>query len=84
MAELTDEHRAILDFERAWWRYPGAKDAEIRERFDLSPTRYYQALNTLIDDPAALEHDPMLVRRLQRIRNARARARSGDRAGRTG
>lgn len=74
--ELTDLERSILEFERQWWKYPGAKETEVRERFDLSATRYYQVLNVLIDRPEALVFDPMLVRRLRRLREARARQRS--------
>lgn len=76
MQDLTDQQRAVLDFERQWWKYSGAKETTIRERFDMSATRYYQVLNALIDEPAALAHDPMLIRRLRRLRDARARRRS--------
>lgn len=72
---LTDRDRAILDFERSWWTEEGPKDTAIRERFDLSGTRYYQLLGELVDDPAALEHDPLLIRRLRRARERRRRAR---------
>lgn len=73
---LDDRSRAILDFEREWWKYAGAKEHAVRERFDLSPTRYYQLLNRVIDDAAALEYDPMLVKRLRRMRAARQRQRA--------
>lgn len=73
---LTDEQRAVLDFERQWWKFAGAKEAAIRETFDMSSTRYYQVLNAAIDAPGALEHDPLLVRRLDRLRAARQRQRS--------
>ena len=72
---LTDRDRAILDFERSWWTESGPKDTSIRERFELSGTRYYQLLTELLDDPAALEYDPLLVRRLRRMRDRRRRAR---------
>ena len=71
----------ILDFERTWWRSPGAKEQTIRERFDMSPTRYYQVLNALIDDPSALASDPLLVKRLRRLRDERRRNRSASRLG---
>jgi hypothetical protein len=80
-AELTDRDRGILDFERQWWKYAGAKEQAIREHFDMSATRYYQVLNALIDRPDALAHDPMLVKRLRRMRAARQRARSARRLG---
>ena len=72
---LTDRDRAILDFERSWWTETGPKDTAIRERFELSGTRYYQLLTELIDDQAALEYDPLVIRRLRRVRERRRRAR---------
>ncbi len=72
---LTDRDREILDFERSWWTEPGPKDTAIRERFELSGTRYYQLLTELLDDPDALAYDPLLVRRLRRARDRRRRAR---------
>lgn len=81
MNELTDRQAAILDFERAWWKFAGAKEGAIREQFDSTSTRYYQELNALLDLPAALEHDPMLVRRLRRLRAARSNQRSRARLG---
>ena len=79
MAEFTDEHRAILDFERAWWKHAGAKEGAIRQRFGLTATRYYQLLNWIIDEPAALEHDPLGVRRLRRLRDRAPVVRTGPR-----
>jgi hypothetical protein len=68
----------MLAFERQWWRRPGAKETAIRDRFGLAPTRYYQVLNALVDRPAALEADPLLVRRLRRLRAARGQRRSSQ------
>ena len=76
-ASLSERDQAILAFERSWWRYSGAKEQAIRDLFDMSPARYYQALNALLDDPAALAHDPMLVKRLIRLRAQRHAARTG-------
>ena len=72
---LTDRDRAILDFERTWWSETGPKEQAIRERLDLSATRYYQLLADLLEVPAALEYDPLVVRRLRRLRDRRRRAR---------
>ncbi len=80
-AELSDRDREILSFERQWWKYAGAKEQAVRDLFDMSATRYYQVLNTLIDSPAALAHDPMLVKRLRRMRATRQKARSARRLG---
>jgi hypothetical protein len=78
---LSDRDRSILEFERQWWKYAGAKEQAIRDLFDMSATRYYQVLNALLDNPAALEADPMLVKRLRRMRASRQRARSARRLG---
>jgi hypothetical protein len=78
---LSERDRGILEFERQWWKYAGAKEQAIRELFDMSSTRYYQLINTLIDTPEALEFDPMLVKRLRRMRSSRQQARSASRVG---
>ena len=80
-AGLSQRDREILEFERHWWKYPGAKEQAVREKFDMSSTRYYQVLNALIDRPEALEADPLLVRRLRRLRASRQRQRSARRLG---
>jgi Protein of unknown function (DUF3263) len=72
---LTEREQRILAFERQWWRHAGAKEQAIRDTFQLSATRYYQVLNNLLDNPAALAADPVLVGRLRRLRTARARSR---------
>jgi hypothetical protein len=78
---LTVREREILSFERQWWKYAGAKEQAIRDLFDMSATRYYQVLNALIDRSEALAADPMLVKRLRRLRASRQRARSARRLG---
>ena len=80
-SSLSQRDRQILEFERQWWKYAGAKEQAIRELFDMSATRYYQIINALIDNPDALAFDPMLVKRLRRMRAARQRARSARRLG---
>jgi hypothetical protein len=71
--ELSESDREILAFERRWWRHAGAKEQAIRDTFGVSATRYYQLLNRLLDQPAALAHDPVLVSRLRRLRASRTR-----------
>lgn len=78
---LSDRDREILSVERHWWKYSGAKEQAIRDKFDMSATRYYQVLNALIDKEAALAYDPLLVKRLRRMRQSRQRARSARRLG---
>lgn len=76
-----DRWRAILDFERTWWQRSASKELSIRERFGISPARYYQLLNRLIELPEALEYDPMLVRRLRRLREVRRKKRFARKLG---
>ncbi|MFJ8688518.1 DUF3263 domain-containing protein [Micromonospora wenchangensis] len=73
--ELTERERSILAFEQQWWRHAGAKEQAIRDTFGLSATRYYQLLNALLDRPAALAAEPLLIGRLRRLRASRARNR---------
>ncbi|MEY3685117.1 MAG: hypothetical protein RJB00_67 [Actinomycetota bacterium] len=75
-SSLSDLEVRILDFERQWWKYAGAKDAAIRELFDLSTRSYYELLNNLIDREDALAASPLLVKRLRRLRQARISART--------
>ena len=78
---LGRRDREILAFERQWWKYAGAKEQAVREKFQMSATRYYQVLNALIDKPEALAVDPLLVKRLRRLRETRQRVRSARRLG---
>jgi hypothetical protein len=73
--ELTPREKAILDFERGWWRQEGSKESAIRAQLDLSATRYYELLQHLCDVPAARAYDPLVIHRLRRLRDRRRRAR---------
>ena len=73
--DLSEREREILAFERQWWKYAGAKEQAIKDLFDMSATRYYQVLNALIDRQEALVADPMLVKRLTRLRATRRQQR---------
>jgi hypothetical protein len=75
--EMTERDLEMLRFEGQWWHYAGAKEQAIRETFDMSATRYYQLLNALINRPEALVAEPMIVKRLRRLRTARQAARRG-------
>ena len=81
LAELSLRDAEILTFERQWWKFAGAKEQAIRDKFQMSATRYYQVLNALIDKPEALAQDPLLVKRLRRLRATRQRNRSAKRLG---
>ena len=73
--ELTERERAILELERSWWTEPGPKEVAITERLEVSTSRYYELLNELLDRPEAEAHDPLVVRRLRRMRDRRRRSR---------
>lgn len=79
LRELTDVERAVLDLESTWFKYAGRKESVIRERFDMSTTRYYQVLRGLLQREEAMAYDPLLVRRLIRQQESRARSRSAKR-----
>ncbi|MEJ7582885.1 MAG: DUF3263 domain-containing protein [Acidimicrobiales bacterium] len=72
---LTDRDKAILDFERTWFSRSGPKEASILDHFDVSASRYYQILAELLEDPKAMRYDPLVIRRLRRMRDSRRRAR---------
>lgn len=76
MSELTQREIDILDFERSWWKHAGVKEQAIKEQFDMSATRYYQLLNELLESPAAMAQDPILIKRLKRLRTYRQRQRT--------
>jgi hypothetical protein len=73
---LTDTERSMLELERLWWKFPGAKEDFIARRFGISPTRYYSALNRLLARPEAMAYDAVTVKRLQRIAEQRRSHRS--------
>jgi len=75
-AALSDLEVRILDFERQWWRYAGAKETGIKEQFNLSAREYYELLNNLIDREDALAASPLLIKRLRRLREARLQRRT--------
>lgn len=77
VASLSERDEHILAFERQWWKFAGSKEDAVREEFGMSATEYYQVLNALIDSEPALAHDPMLVKRLRRMRASRQRGRAG-------
>jgi hypothetical protein len=72
---LTERHLAILEFERTWWTLDEEKDLLIRARFACAPDAYYEELNRVLDDPEAMAADPLVVRRLVRLKDRRHRAR---------
>ncbi|GAA2953017.1 hypothetical protein GCM10010525_15790 [Glutamicibacter bergerei] len=72
-SELDERSQQILNMEKLWWKYAGAKEQAITKQFSISPTNYYQLLNQLIDTDAAMAYDPMLVKRLRRLRSTKRR-----------
>jgi hypothetical protein len=75
MDELTKRDIEVLDFERSWWKHAGVKEQAIKERFDMSATLYYQLLNELLENAAAMDQDPILIKRLKRLRSYRQKQR---------
>lgn len=79
-ADLEAVDRMVLDLEVLTFRYLGAKERAIRERFGWTPTRYFVRLNQLLEHPAALAYAPAVVNRL-RARRTSSRG-PGEREGR--
>ncbi|WP_238993179.1 DUF3263 domain-containing protein [Nocardioides caldifontis] len=79
---LSDRERRVLELERGWWKHAPTKDEAVREQVGMTMGEYHPFLNALLDRPEALEHDPLLVKRLRRLRNARRGAGVGRRAAR--
>ncbi len=80
-AGLSELEIKLLEFEINWWRHAGSKESAVKELFNLTPPAYYQLLNNLIDRQEALMAQPILVKRLRRIRDARTTARSSSKLG---
>lgn len=78
---LSEFEVKMLEFERSWWRHAGVKESSIKELFNLTPPAYYQLLNNLIDREEALLAEPILVKRLRRLRESRTQARSSTKLG---
>lgn len=69
--QSNDLDLRLLDFEREWWRHAGSKEAGVKEKFGISLSEYYERLNNLIDSEEALAVQPLLVKRLRRLRALR-------------
>jgi len=80
-ASLSEFEVKMLEFERSWWRHAGVKESSIKELFNLTPPAYYQLLNNLIDREAAVLAEPILVKRLRRLRDSRTQSRSSSKLG---
>jgi hypothetical protein len=72
---ISERHQAMLEFERNYWTFDEPKETLIRARFQCSADEYYAELNELLEQPAAMAHDPLVVRRVQRQRLRRRRQR---------
>ncbi len=69
--QSSDLDLRLLDFEREWWRHAGSKESVVKENFGISLSEYYERLNHLIDSDEALAAQPLLVKRLRRLRAQR-------------
>jgi hypothetical protein len=63
MNGLSLRQQQMLAFERQWWK---RDDARIGELFGCGNADYRRELAELLELPAALAFDPLLVRRLRR------------------
>ena len=72
---LSERHAAMLDFERSWWSNDEPRDQIVRARFQCSPEEYDAEITIVLENPDAVEHDPLVVRRLKRLRLRARKAR---------
>lgn len=84
MNHLDDDEKAMLELADAHFKYPGAREARMREQFDLSPTLFWLQVDRLLNYPPTLAWNPMLTGRLRRLQEKRRRARSTDRLSEVG
>lgn len=61
---LTDHEKAMLDLATEHFRYAGSLDTAAMDRFGMTPTRYWQEMNRIIETEAALAYRPAAVQRL--------------------
>ncbi|MGC5263923.1 DUF3263 domain-containing protein [Streptomyces microflavus] len=68
---LTEQERSVLEAAQATASMqPGPRERYVREELGLSPTRYFQLLNALLDLPAARQANPTLIRILSSRRQS--------------
>lgn len=70
---LTDTQKAMIDVAAQTYKYAGSVDVIAKERFGLSPTRFWQEINALIRMQAAAAYRPEAVRRLNQRRRPQVR-----------
>lgn len=70
---LSERDLAIIEFEAGWFLLDEDRHDAIRARFGCSVEDYNLELNRVIDHPASMCADPLVVRRLRRTRERRRR-----------
>jgi hypothetical protein len=73
---LTVRQKMALDIAGRRYRYEAVREQHVRERLGCTPTRFWQIVDALLDDPEALAYAPTTVRRLARLREQRRAART--------
>lgn len=77
LSALSEQDELILALEHRLFIRAGSKEQAIRDELGCSAVRYYWRLNQLLDSPAALARDPVLIGRLRRLREVHVRRRGG-------
>lgn len=73
---LTVRDHMTLHLASATYRFPGARETDVHEQLGMTPVVFWRHVNRLLDRPDALAAYPRECRRLQRLRDARRRARA--------
>lgn len=74
--ELLPHEKAIIDFAKRTYRYPGKQEQDMKDELGMNATTFWRKLNDLLDRPEALAYDPSTVNRYRRIRSNKLAARS--------
>ena len=73
---LTVRESMAITLAARRYKHGGAKDSDILDQLGMTPTRFWQYVNALLDRPDVLAAYPSEVKRLQRLRDQRRRARA--------
>lgn len=77
---LSVRDHMVVALAAARYKYPAVREADALELVSYTPTRFWQRVGWLIDQPAVEIAYPTFVRRQRRLRDARAQQRTARRA----
>lgn len=76
-AGMTEIERTALTLAATPYRYPGRREADVMEQLGWTATRFWAVVGGLLEREDCEREMAREVRRLRRLRDARAAARRG-------